>query len=655
MSAKKDIFAEKELGKSADFSLVRRILPFVTPYKAMMLISLLLILVITMLELAIPYITKEAIDRYIVPADTVASEVPATDAGRILSFSLEDGAVLKIVDQYPALFSIDYPTAKISYEDMRQLPRRDILQLRHDAVSGVGIAALFLIVIVFFNFIATFAQLMIMEYTAQNIMHDIRLKLFSHIQNLSVHFFSTNPVGRLVTRVTNDIQNMHEMLTSVVIFVLKDMFLIIGITVVLFAIDWKLALTVYAVFPFVFYAAWRFAGSAREAYRTLRIKIAEINSRFSETIGGMHIIQLFNQVQNNDRSFKKVNREHYQAGMRQVTVFAMFMPVIEMMSSIALAIIIYYGGSRILDNRLTLGELVVFISYVRMFFRPIRDIAEKYNITQNALSSAERIFLVLDEHDHLPEPAPDKALPVPDRISTLSVENAWFSYAQGEPVLKGISFEMQAGQTLAVVGPTGAGKTSLINLLIRFYDPDSGCVRINSTDIRLFNSSQLRSKMALVAQDPFLFSGSIRSNIFPSGSNPDQDQVERILSQAQCTGMIERLPEGIDTDLNERGSMLSSGQRQLISIARALAADPEIIIFDEATSYVDSETEAGIQKALLNLMAHRTAILIAHRLSTASIADCILVMHNGQIIESGTHQQLMQAGGFYFRLVEAQS
>lgn len=660
-------FAEKQLGKSADLSLLRKLAPFAVPYRGAMLIALLLIAATTVFELAAPYITKEAIDRYIVPVHQNESRTsPGPDAGpagmpeegdapRQLRYSMEHEHVREVVRQYPGFFTFEASYAVISYEDVRRLPREDILRLRQNDIRGVGLAAGLLIVVVFFNFITTFVQVRLMERTAQRILHDIRIALFSHIQGLSIAFFTRNPVGRLVTRVTNDIGNMHEMLTSVVIFVVKDLFLIAGITVVLFIIDWRLAVAVYLVFPFVFYAAWRFAGSAREAYRTLRVKIAEINSRFSETIGGIHIIQLFGQAKNNENAFRKVNHEHYRAGMRQVTVFAMFMPVIEIMSHVALAVVIFYGGGRIIDGRLSLGELVVFISYVRMFFRPIRDIAEKYNITQNALSSAERIQMIFEDNDRLPEPAPEKALPVPRRIETLSAENVWFSYNNEEQVLKNVSFTLEAGRTLAVVGPTGAGKTSLINLLVRFYDPDAGAVKINGTDIRRFDSAQLRSRMAIVAQDPYLFSGTIRSNIFPPGVFADEQTIGRVLDQAQCRQIIDRLPHGLDTDLNERGSMLSSGQRQLISIARALAADPEVIIFDEATSYVDSETEAAIQKALLHLTAERTAILIAHRLSTARAAGTIAVMHHGKIIESGTHESLLERRGFYSRLIDAQS
>lgn len=594
MSEQKDIFAEKELGKTADIGLFRRLYPFVAPYKLLMMAALFLMAAATLLELAVPYVTKEAIDSYIVP---------------------EQGG---------------------------------------PDIQGLNFTAIVLLVIILLNFAVGFVHVLLMEYTAQNIMHDLRLSLFSHIQRLSLKFFNRNPVGRLVTRVTNDIQNMHEMLTSVIIFVLKDLFLLAGITVVLFAIDWQLSLAVYAIFPFVFYAGFKFAGTARQAFRTLRIKAAEINTRFAETIGGVGIIQLFGQEKNNYESFRKINHENFLAGMRQITVFALFMPFIELMSSVGLAIVIFAGGSGILAGRVSLGELVVFISYIRMFFRPIRDIAEKYNITQNALSSAERIVLILDEDDRLPDPQPEKAVSVPERLKDISAQNVWFGYTPEVPVLKGIGFFLPAGQTMAVVGPTGAGKTSLINLLVRFYDPDSGAILTNGIDIRNFNAAELRTKIALVSQDPFLFSGTIFHNIFGKNGTPDPETLKRILAQSRTDSFIERLPEGIYTKLTEQGASLSSGQRQLISIARALAADPEIIIFDEATSYIDSETEASIQEALATLMAQRTAIVIAHRLSTARNADNILVMNHGRIIESGSHSQLMETRGFYRHLVEIQ-
>ncbi|MBS3732773.1 MAG: ABC transporter ATP-binding protein [Desulfobacterales bacterium] len=621
MTEQKDIFAEKELGKAADVSLIRRIYPFASPYKLLLITALILMACVTVLELGVPYVTKMAIDRYIVP------EQSAT--------------------QTSGLNSAQSPPSTEQKTDKDEKDRD-----RSADISGLNHMALILLLIILLSLAINFAQIMLMEYTAQNIMHDLRLALFSHIQRLSVNFFNRNPVGRLVTRVTNDIQNMHEMLTAVIIFVLKDIFLVVGITAVLFAIDWQLSLALYAIFPFVFYAAFKFAGTARQAFRTLRIKAAEINTRFAETIGGIGIIQLFGQEKNNYERFKKINHENFLAGMKQITVFALFMPFIELMSSVGLAIIIFAGGSGIIAGRISLGELVVFISYIRMFFRPIRDMAEKYNITQNALSSAERIFLILDEDDRLAEPAPGRALPVPERIREIEAQNVWFGYHPEVPILKEINFSLPAGSTMAVVGPTGAGKTSVINLLVRFYDPDSGAIRINGTDIRNFRASELRKKIALVSQDPFLFSGSIFYNIFGENGTPDRETVTRILEQSRSRPFIERMPEGIHTNLSEQGATLSSGQRQLISIARALASDPELIIFDEATSYIDSETESSIQDALAELMSERTAIVIAHRLSTARIAGHILVINHGRIVESGTHEQLMTENGFYRRMVE---
>jgi len=636
MSAERDIFAEKELGKARDTGLLRRLYPFAAPYRILLAVALVLMATVTVLELAIPYVTKEAIDRYIVPEKNISMPGPGAPA---------DGESTQ-KDREPGAESSDASANK---------PGDQSGNLSEDQqLSGLSRAALVLVVIILLNLAVNFFHVLIMEYTAQHIMHDLRLKLFAHIQRLSVRFFNHNSVGRLVTRTTNDIQNMHEMLTSVIIFVLKDLFLLLGITAVLFAIDWQLALAVYVIFPLVFYAGFRFAGTARQAFRTLRIKAAEINTKFSETIGGVGIIQLFGQEKNNYDNFRRINHENFLAGMRQITVFAMFMPFIELMSSVGLAVVIFAGGSGILAGRVSLGELVVFISYVRMFFRPIRDIAEKYNITQNAMSSAERIFQILDENDRIAEPHAQDAAAVPKRFEKICADNLWFGYQPEQPVLKGIDFTLDAGRTLAVVGPTGAGKTSLIHLLVRFYDPDQGAIQVNDIDIRTFASGALRSKIALVSQEPFLFSGTIFNNIFGANSTPDEQTVDRVLDQSRSRSFIQNLPDGIHTRLTEQGATLSSGQRQLISIARAIAADPELIIFDEATSYIDSETEASIQDALSNLMAERTSIVIAHRLSTARIADTILVMRHGQIAESGSHAQLMARNGFYKRLVEIQ-
>ena len=441
-------------------------------------------------------------------------------------------------------------------------------------------------------------------------------------------------------------------------------FLLVGIAVVLMGINLRLALISFTVIPFVVWAAIYFSGQAREAYRILRLKIAEINTRFSETIGGIRVIQLFLQEQRNHLDFKHLNHEHYLAGMRQIHVFAVFMPVIEVLGAVAIAVVIFYGGGGALTGTISLGALVAFISYMKMFFRPIRDIAEKYNILQNAMASAERIFLILDSTETIPLPVsvrksdPQTGSKIMsgtlDKISEISMENVSFAYIKDETVLKNISFKITAGKTLAVVGPTGSGKTSIINLLIRFYDPTSGGVFLNGVDVKNIDTAVLRAKMALVMQDPFLFSETIRRNITLGKSDISEAAMLQILEDSNCKTFVDRLPDGLDTVLSEGGASISSGERQLISIARAFARNPDLIILDEATSHIDSETEHKIQEALDNLMAHRTSIVVAHRLSTARDAGTILVLNRGRIIEAGNHAELMQLKGFYFRLNQLQ-
>ena len=656
-------FEEKELGKPYDVKLLKRLYPYTGPYKLLLLCSIILIVFITLLDLSLPYVTKIAIDRYIVPQKESAvnkSPDPAENKIRYLKVDITDSAIEAIVNKYSDRFKIDESLALISFDDLSQLEKKDLAILRKDDLTGVTFITAIFLAIVIAGFVLNIVQVIIMEYTGQMIMHDLRVRLFTHIQGLSVAFFTRNPVGRLVTRVANDIQNMHELFTSVIVFVFKDLFLLAGITLVLLSINWRLALVCFTVIPFVLYASIHFSGQAREAFRILRLKIAEINTRFSETIGGIKVIQLFLQEKRNYLGFKRLNHEHYLAGMRQVHVFAVFMPVIEILGAVAIAVVIFYGGGDVLAESISLGALVAFLSYMKMFFRPIRDIAEKYNILQNAMASAERIFLILDSKESLPQPVPDvesgtksgsktkgQAL---GKISEISLENVTFGYVKGETVLENVSFNITAGRTLAVVGPTGSGKTSIINLIIRFYDPTSGRVLLNGVDIKKIYTPYLRAKMALVTQDPFLFSETVRDNIGLGKRNIKEPDMQKILENSNCKSIIDRLPYGLDTVLSEGGASISSGERQLISIARAFARDPDLIILDEATSYIDSETESKIQEALFNLMANRTSIIVAHRLSTARGADKIIVLNRGQIIETGNHAELIQKKGFYFRL-----
>lgn len=653
-------FEEKQLGKAYDMKLLKRLYPFSQPYRLLLLGSIILVLLITVLDLALPYVTKVAIDRYIVPriesANTPA-DMQTESKGRYIAVDLSDPEIRAVVQKYGHLFETKAQTAVIPYDQLSRVEKADVAKIRKNDLTGLSHVAAVFIVLILLNFALNFAQKMIMEYTGHMIMHDLRLRLFTHIQNLALEFFTHNPVARLVTRTTNDVQNMHELFTSVISLIFKDLFLLFGIALVMLVLNWKLALISFTVLPIVLYASLNFSKRARNIFRDLRIKIAEINTRFSETIGGIRIIQLFRQETNNYRKFRQLNHDNYLAGMRQIHVLAVFMPLIELLGVVAVALVIYYGGGRVVTGTLSLGALVAFISYIRMFFRPIRDLAEKYNILQNAMASAERIFLILDDDNHLPiiSPTSRKDLSQLDQIHAIQLENVSFSYVKNEMVLKAISFELKAGETVGIVGPTGAGKSSIINLIPRFYDPTSGKVLINGHDAREFDPAVFRSKMALVMQDPFLFTGTIRENIFDESNHLSHEKMLEVIEAANCTELIERLPDGWDTVLSEGGASISSGERQLISIARAIARNPQLILFDEATSYIDSQTEWHIQQALAKLMQNKTSLVVAHRLSTVRDADRIFVLNRGQIIESGTHNELINSRGFYFRLHQLQN
>ncbi len=653
-------FEESKLGKTYDVKLLKRLYPFTRPYRLLLFGSIALVLLITSLDLALPYVTKVAIDRYIVPTtDVVAVDRVSGNKTkeRVIRVDLADPQKRALVDTYKEFFEIEGNSALISFSKLSALKKTDLALLRKNDMTGITVISAVFIALVIINFLLSFVQKMIMEYTGLMIMHDLRMQLFVHIQNLAIAFFTRNPVGRLVTRTTNDIQNMHELFTSVISMIFKDLFLLGGIAVVMLIINWKLALVSFIVLPLVLYASINFSRRARDIFRELRVKVAQINTRFSETIGGIRVVQLFRQEMNNYRNFKELNHANYMAGIKQIHVLAVFMPLIELLAVVAVALVIFYGGGQVLSGALTLGALVAFLSYIRMFFRPIRDLAEKYNILQNAMASAERIFLILDSREMLPRPTLQRAHGASrlQSVEEIRFEKIYFSYVDGENILKDISFTINAGETVAVVGPTGAGKTSLINLIPRFYDPVSGQVLINGRDLKSFDASSFRSKIALVMQDPFLFSGTIRQNIFQGSQDPTAAQEQFIIDASNCRPFIDRLPQRLDTVLSEGGASISSGERQLISIARAFARNPHLILFDEATSYIDSATELAIQQAVATLMKNRTSLVVAHRLSTVRNAHRIIVLYRGRIIEAGDHVELMKRKGFYYRLHQLQN
>lgn len=646
---------EEKLARAYDVTLLRDLWPFIRPYRGALAAAVLLVMAITFLDLALPYVTKTAIDRYIVPVEAPA--VPGASGGRNpggrdLVVSLADPGTAEIVDRFPRSFRKEGDKARISLEEAGRLPREDLLSLRKGDLRGVLSMALLFLGLVIAGFFLNFVQVMIMEYAGQRIMHDLRFQIFTHIQNLSVSFFNRNPVGRLVTRVTNDVQNMNEFFTSIIVFVFKDLFLLAGITAVLFYMNWKLTLIVFSIVPPLALTAVFFSTRARNVFRELRTRTAEINTRMSETIQGIRVIRLFNQEGANEASFRDLNHRFYLAGVRQIHLFALFMPIIDLFGSVTIALIVYFGGGDVIRNTITLGSLVAFISYLRMFYMPVRDVAEKYNIMQDAMSSAERIFQILKNRDL--EPLREKEEEGGEGIGDIEARGLTFSYASGEPVLEDVSFRIRSGETAAFVGPTGSGKTTIINLLARFYEPGPGEILVSGRDIREWDLAALRSRMALVPQDPYLFSGTIRENIVQGNGHVTDEVLRDILEASNLRPLVEKLPEGLEKVLPEGGGSLSSGERQLISIARAFARGPDLIILDEATSYIDSESEKKVQDALANLMRGRTSLIVAHRLSTARRADRIFVLQKHRIVEAGTHEELMARKGFYHHLYRLQ-
>ncbi|HBG00880.1 MAG TPA: ABC transporter ATP-binding protein, partial [Firmicutes bacterium] len=498
------------------------------------------------------------------------------------------------------------------------------------------------------GFVLNYIQAYLLQYTGQRIVFDIRQELFTHLQRLALAFFDGNPVGRLVTRVTNDTQNLHEMYTAVLVNLFKDIFMILGIIVVMFRLDLRLALVSMATLPLIVVITAVFRIKARQAYRETRVRLARINANFAENISGMRLVQIFRQERRKYKEFDDVNSDHYQASMRELRIFAIFRPSIELVYSLAMAILIWVGGGRLLQGAVEFGVLFAFISYLELFFRPINDLTEKYNIMQASMASAERIFLILDEEPAIAEVS--EPLPMGEVQGQIEFRNVWFAYVGEDWVLKDVSFTVQPGETVAFVGATGAGKSTIMNLLSRFYDIQKGQILIDGQDIKELSKAELRRNVGLVMQDVFMFSGTIGENIRLNQPNITAERVKSVAKHVNAHQFINTLPKEYEEPVTERGSTLSAGQRQLIAFARALAYDPAILILDEATASIDTETEMLIQDALPKLMAGRTSLVVAHRLSTIQDADTIIVLHKGTLREQGTHQELLTQKGLYYNL-----
>ena len=639
---------EEVLGKAYDARLMRRLLTYLRPYTWQVTVALIAIILKAILDVLGPFLTKTAIDKYLAHA-------PGSHS---------------ILDSW-----------------LSSQPMKGIAQI---ALLYVGTLVL--------TFFCEFLQTYYMQWTGQMVMFDLRSQIFRHLQRMHIGFYDKNPVGRLVTRVTTDVDALNDMFTAGVVSIFEDVFVLAGILAIMLCMDWKLALITFAVLPLIFWATMVFRVKVRDSYRRIRVAIARINSYLQEAVSGMLVLQLFNREKRALRQFSKINASHMEAFKDAIMAYAVYYPVVEILSAIAVAAIIWFGGGHVIQNIhthtvtiqrtahfvtlrvvptvTTIGILVAFMQYAQRFFRPIQDLSDKYNILQSAMASSERIFKLLDTPVDIESPAITKKPEGPGRIE---FDHVWFSYglrgtasdslakldaraptdsssdgAERDWVLRDVSFTIEPGETIAVVGHTGAGKTTLISLLLRFYDVQKGAIRIDGVDVKEMDLNDLRRRFGVVLQDPFLFSGTVAGNIRLGSDWIADKDVERAAEEVNLADFIRSLPGGFGEEVRERGSTLSTGQKQLISFARALAHNPQILILDEATSSVDTETEFRVREALSRMVQGRTSLIIAHRLSTVQRADKIIVMHKGRVREMGTHQQLLAQRGIYYKLYQLQ-
>jgi ATP-binding cassette subfamily B multidrug efflux pump len=606
---------EEVLGKAYDARLMRRLLTYLRPYKGMTAAALALILLSSVLQLMGPLLTAVALDLFVRPPGA-GGQISAP--GRLVREMLLARGI-----------------------DPAQV-----------AEPGLVAVSLVLLVNMMLVFSTLYVQGYLMQIMGQHVMKDLRRQIFGHLQRLPVAFFDRNPIGRLVTRATTDVDALNEMLSAGLVSIFGDVLVLAGIVGVLFWLDWRLALVSFSILPLLFLLTLWFKTRVRASFREVRVRIARINAFLQEHITGMPVVQLFNREAIAHRDFTAINSAHRDAAVRSIFYYAVFFPGVELITAIGMGLLLWVGGGQVLAGALSFGALIAFLQYAQRFYQPLADLSEKYNILQGAMASSERIFRLLDTPATIASPDRPHA---PVRIrGSVEFDRVWFSYKEGEPVLKGISFRLEPGETLAVVGHTGAGKSTLANLLLRFYDVDSGAVRVDGVDVREWDLSRLRRGIAMVLQDVFLFSGTIGGNIRLGEEAIDDARLRWAAREVHALPFIERLPDGFDSVVRERGAGLSVGQKQLIAFARALAFDPSILILDEATSSIDTETEQLIQMALERLLANRTSVVIAHRLSTVQKADRILVLHKGEIREIGTHQQLLAQRGIYYRLYQLQ-
>ncbi len=583
---------------------MKRLLRYMKPYRAVVSASLVLLLIDSLFQIIGPLLTKLAIDRYLVP----------THHAQMFPF----------LDRW----------------------------LSADRWTGLTQLAFVYLVVVVLGFFFDFGQTYLMQWTGQKAMFDLRRELMTHLQRLDVSFFDKNPVGRLVTRVTTDVDVLNDLFASGLVTLVGDILMLSFVILAMFRLSPGMTGFMLAVLPFVVLVTMKFRQTASQSYRRIRVAIARINAYLQEHVAGIAVLQLFNREKRSMDEFSEINRVHMVAFKDSIAAYGWFYPVVEFLGMLALGLLLAYGGFRIRQGALTLGVLVAFLQYGLRFFRPIQDLSEKYNILQGAMAASERVFKLLDTKPGIVSPA--APIPFPPGPVAIEFDGVWFAYNNEDWVLRDVSFRIDAGETVAVVGHTGAGKTTLTNLLLRFYDVNRGAIRIGGFDIRSFDITDLRRQFGVVLQDPYLFTGTVGSNI-RLGTNSITDlQIREASRQVNLLDFVGELSAGFDTAVQERGVGFSTGQKQLISFARALAHDPRILILDEATSSVDTETELRIREALERLVSNRTSFVIAHRLSTIQRADRILVMHKTQLRESGTHAELLAQRGIYWKLYQLQ-
>lgn len=666
---------EEAIVKEYDSKLMKRLLGFAKPYAKYFIFVMLLIVSMTVIELYRPLLIRSAIDNYIggykkpftiltspsnnstkvgdiyaVPGEN-SSGRPASMVNADDSYYIVDGKI-----DYKSTLSIKIAGSNIIQGDKSfkayKLSQENLKALRKDDVSGLLKITLLFITITVLMLFLNYGQVYILNWTGQKIVFNIRQKVFKHVENLSLSFFDKNPVGRLVTRVTNDVDTLNEMYTAVLVSLLRDVFLILGVLIAMLILNPKLALIAVCSLPVVILASLIFKKYDRDAYRDVRVRIAKINSSLAENITGMKTVQIFSKEKKKFNEFDKINKSYLDASTRQIFIFAIFRPAIDLLYAIALSFLLWFGGVMVLETKLEVGTLFVFVSYLMQFFSPIYDITEKYDILQSAMASSERIFMLLDNDDNIKDTK--DAIKLTDVKGEIEFKNVWFAYNNEDWVLRDVSFKIKPGEKIAFVGATGAGKTSIISLISRFYDIQKGEILLDGVNIKNIEKDSLRKNIATVLQDVFLFTGDIKSNVRLNNESITDKIVVDSCKYVNASKFIEKLPDKYDSYVNERGSTFSQGERQLIAFARAIAFNPPILVLDEATANIDTETESLIQDALEKISRNRTTIVVAHRLSTIKNSDKIIVLHKGKIREVGKHDELLEKKGFYYNLYQLQ-